>query len=264
MKFERKEKYNIEDMREIMRILRSEDGCPWDRVQTHESIRKNLIEETYEVVEAIDQNDPEMLREELGDVLLQVIFHSQMEEEKSVFSFDDVVNEICQKLIVRHPHIFGNVTVSGVDDVLNNWNAIKQETKGQTTAAETLHSVPKQLPALMRTEKVQSRAKKANSCFGYADVDAAMKDFTAETAELREAIESGDTEAMADELGDVLFAAVNVARKLDADPEELLTRSCDKFIDRFEKVENGAREKGILLKDAQRPLLDELWKKAKE
>lgn len=264
MDFVEKDCYTIDDLRQIMRILRSENGCPWDREQTHASIRKNLIEETYEAVEAIDNQDAEGLREELGDVLLQVVFHAQMEEEQGGFSFDDVVHEICAKLIVRHPHIFGDVTVSGVEDVLDNWNQIKQETKGQTTATETLQSVPRQLPALMRSEKVQGRAKKANPVFGYFDAQAAFSDLQSETEELFAAIQSGEERAVAEEIGDVLFAAVNVARMYDLDPEELLTRSCDKFIERFKRVESLTMEYNVSMRDASAALLDELWKKVKE
>lgn len=262
MEFNRKEHYQIEDLKEIMKILRSENGCPWDKVQTHESIRKNFIEETYEVVEAIDKKDAALLREELGDVLLQVIFHSQMEEENDVFTFDDVVNDICQKLIVRHPHIFSDTEVSGVEDVLNNWADIKQQTKGQKTATETLLSVPRQLPALMRSEKVQGRAKKAG--FDYPNVEMALSDLESETAELKAAIAAHDEENISEEIGDVLFSAVNVSRFYGTDPEELLTRSCDKFISRFAKVEALAEGQSIELKNASIETLLALWKEAKK
>lgn len=264
MDFVVKEQYTVDDLRHIMTILRSEDGCPWDRLQTHESIRRNFIEETYEVVEAIDKQDPALLREELGDVLLQVVFHSQMEEEQSVFNFDDVVTDICKKLIVRHPHVFSDTRVSGVEDVLDNWSAIKQQTKGQTTASETLDSVPRQLPALMRAEKVAGRAKKANPVFGYVDGAAALADLTSEVAELQEAVSSKEVESIAGELGDVFFSAVNLARSYDLDPEELLTRSCDKFISRFTAVERLANEQGVSMKEADASFLDTLWNRVKE
>ena len=152
MEFERKAHYTVADLCRIMQLLRSENGCPWDRVQTHESIRKNLIEETYEAVEAIDCKNSDMLKEELGDVLLQVVFHAQMEAEEGRFTFDDVADGICQKLIVRHPHIFSDTKADSADEVLDNWNRIKQETKGQKTATETLNAVPRQLPALIRSD----------------------------------------------------------------------------------------------------------------
>lgn len=262
MEFERKASYTVADLCKIMQLLRSENGCPWDRVQTHESIRKNLIEETYEAVEAIDCKDSDMLKEELGDVLLQVVFHAQMEAEEGRFTFDDVANDICQKLIVRHPHIFSDVKADSVDEVLDNWNQIKQETKGQKTAAETLNAVPKQLPALMRSEKVQSRARKAG--FDYSNVRAAFIELRSELDELGDAMREEDSAHIAEEIGDTLFAAVNVARFYDMDPEELLTRSCDKFISRFTKVEAQAAAEQIELKQADEETLGRLWNAAKQ
>ena len=244
-----------------MQLLRSENGCPWDRVQTHESIRKNLIEETYEAVEAIDCKNSDMLKEELGDVLLQVVFHAQMEAEEGRFTFDDVADGICQKLIVRHPHIFSDTKADSADEVLDNWNRIKQETKGQKTATETLNAVPRQLPALMRSEKVQSRARKAG--FDYCDVQAAYAELRSEVDELNDAMLDGDLAHIAEEIGDTLFAAVNVARFYDMDPEELLTRSCDKFISRFAKVEVQAVAEQIELKQAEEETLGRLWNTAK-
>lgn len=262
MEFERKTRYTVEDLCEIMRLLRSENGCPWDRVQTHESIRKNLIEETYEAVEAIDCKDSSMLKEELGDVLLQVVFHAQMEDEEGRFTFGDVANDICQKLIIRHPHIFSDAKADSVDQVLTNWNQIKQETKGQKTAAETLAAVPRQLPALMRSEKVQSRACKAG--FDYPDVQSAFAELKSELDELSGAMEEADIAHIAEEIGDTLFAAVNVARFYDMDPEELLTRSCDKFIRRFTSVEEQAEAEQINLKKADEKTLNRLWNAAKK
>ncbi len=262
MTFKQKDTYGIEDLREIMRVLRSENGCPWDREQTHASIRKDFIEETYEVIEAIDEQNPAMLREELGDVLLQVVFHTQIEEEAGAFSFDDVVDEICKKLIVRHPHVFGDANVSNVSDVLDQWTRIKQETKGQKTASETLCAVPKQLPALMRSQKVQNRAKKAG--FDYPDVSMAFDDLKSEVTELQSALQAQDENNIEEELGDVLFSAVNVARLCGKDAEEMLTGSCNKFIERFQRVEMLSNEEQISLKDASLKQLIALWKKAKQ
>ena len=261
MEFERKAHYTVADLCRIMQLLRSENGCPWDRVQTHESIRKNLIEETYEAVEAIDCKNSDMLKEELGDVLLQVVFHAQMEAEEGRFTFDDVADGICQKLIVRHPHIFSDTKADSADEVLDNWNRIKQETKGQKTATETLNAVPRQLPALMRSEKVQSRARTAG--FDYCDVQAAYAELRSEVDELNDAMLDGDLAHIAEEIGDTLFAAVNVARFYDMDPEELLTRSCDKFISRFAKVEVQAVAEQIELKQAEEETLGRLWNTAK-
>ena len=262
MTFKQKDTYGIEDLREIMRVLRSENGCPWDREQTHASIRKDFIEEIYEVIEAIDEHNPAMLREERGDVLLQVVFHTQIEEEAGAFSFDDVVDEICKKLIVRHPHVFGDANVSNVSDVLDQWTRIKQETKGQKTASETLCAVPKQLPALMRSQKVQNRAKKAG--FDYPDVSMAFDDLKSEVTELQSALQAQDENNIEEELGDVLFSAVNVARLCGKDAEETLTGSCNKFIERFQRVERLSNEEQISLKDASLEQLIALWKKAKQ
>ena len=170
--FERKERYNINDLVEIMRLLRAPGGCPWDAEQTHESIKKNLIEETYEVVEAINKQNNELLCEELGDLLMQVVFHACMETEKGVFDFDDVCNGVCQKLVERHPHVFGETKISGVEDVLTNWDDIKRKSKGQKTTTQSMLSVPRELPALMRATKLQKKA--ADVGFDWNDVSGAL------------------------------------------------------------------------------------------
>lgn len=262
MTIETKDNYSISDLRDIVRVLRSENGCPWDREQTHSSIRKNFIEETYEACEAIDNNDSALLQEELGDVLLQIMLHSQMEEECGTFTFDEVVNDICKKLIIRHPHVFSNVQVSTVDDVLTNWNSIKQQTKGQTTVSETLHSVPKQLPSLMRAQKVQSRAAKGSKHLNYSSISQVLAELKGEISELEAAIENDSN--VAEELGDVLFSAVNAARLLDLDAEELLTGSTNKFINRVEFLENSLLQNGKEIKNASAEELDKLWKEAKQ
>lgn len=189
MEFKAKEKYSVSDLISIMALLRGEGGCPWDREQDHLTIRKNLIEEAYEVVEAIDAGDPEMLCEELGDLLLQVVFHSRISEEEGDFSIEEVADGICRKLIHRHPHIFSDVVVKDSGEVLENWDAIKKQEKGQKTASDTLHSVPKVLPALMRSQKVQKRAAKTG--FDYPDALSALADLESEVAELREALGIG-------------------------------------------------------------------------
>lgn len=259
--FNRKQFYGMDDLLEIMRLLRGENGCPWDREQTHRSIRKNLIEETYEVAEAIDTDDSELLCEELGDLLLQIVLHSRIEEEAGRFAFEQVCDGICKKLILRHPHVFGEVTVSNTEQVLANWDAIKERSKGQTTATETLKSVPAVLPALMRSEKVQRRAAKVG--FDYPDLAWAMRDLDSELAELREAAEQGDQQHIDEELGDLLFSAVNVARFVGSDPEESLSLSCEKFIRRFAWVELLAKQEGLEMKTASIEQLDALWQQAK-
>jgi len=261
MDFRFKEKYDINDMLEIMRLLRSENGCPWDKEQTHKSIRKDFIEETYEAVEAIDLEDTALLREELGDVLLQVVFHSRIEEEKGSFDFGDVVNEVCQKLVIRHPHVFGNVSADTSEEVLKNWNNIKQQTKGQETYSETLESVCTALPALMRAQKVGQRAARAGMDF--ENTEQVMQCLDSEIAELKAAVSEGNKNNIEDELGDVLFSCANLARHLGCDGEEALTRSSEKFISRFKKAEELIRCDGADMKSLNINELDVYWRKAK-
>ena len=218
-----------------------------------------FIEEVYEAVEAIDLEDTALLREELGDVLLQVVFHSRIEEEKGSFNFDDVVNEVCQKLVIRHPHVFGDVSVKNSDDVLKNWNNIKQETKGQETYTETLESVCSALPALMRAQKLGQRAKRAG--LDFADAGSALDALESEIAELKAAI--AENSNVEEEIGDVLFSAVNVSRLCGYDAEEALTRSSDKFIDRFRKTEELTRCDGADMRSLNIDQLDAYWQKRK-
>lgn len=259
--FEFKDRYSCEDLVRIVSILRAPGGCPWDREQTHESIRKNFIEETYEAVEAIDMKNPAMLREELGDVLLQIMLHCEMEREQGVFDFDDVCNEICQKLIIRHPHVFGEVTVSSTDEVLTNWDAIKAETKRQKTVSESILSIPRQFPALMRAQKTQHKAAKVG--FDWPDISGAIEKIYEETAEVKAALAQNDPAKISDELGDLLFAAVNVCRFAHTDAEEALTGATDKFTARFRLVEDYARAEGRPLESYDEAALDELWERAK-
>ena len=259
--FKFKERYGVNDLVEIMRILREPGGCPWDAEQTHESIKKNLIEETYEVIEAINKNDKELLCEELGDTLMQVVFHAQMEKEAGTFDFDDVSDGVCKKLIERHPHVFGEVAISGVDDVLTNWDAIKRKSKGQKSTTESMQSVPRELPALMRATKLQKKA--ADVGFDWNNVSGALDKLEEEIAELRAAIANKDKENIAEELGDILFSAVNVSRFVKTDAEEALTAASDKFLSRFTKVETLAKERGIDMKSVGIDELDKLWDEAK-
>lgn len=261
MSFVYKEHYDISDLLEIMKLLRAPGGCPWDREQDHKSIRANLIEETYEVLDAIDREDNENLKEELGDLLLQVVFHSRMEEEAGTFGFSDICDGICQKLILRHPHVFGSVVADTPDEVLKNWDAIKAKSKGQTTVAQTMDSVPRNLPALMRAVKLQKKAAKVG--FDWPDVTGAADKLREELDELMEAVESGEQTAIDEELGDVLFAAVNVSRFVRTEPEEALTKASDKFSRRFSGVERLAKERGIDMTTASLEELDRLWDEVK-
>lgn len=259
--FTRKDKYNIEDLLHIMELLRSPGGCPWDAEQTHESIRKDFIEETYEVIEAINKNDKELLKEELGDVLLQVAFHTQIEKEENGFEFSDVCDGICKKLIERHPHVFGDINVSSTDEVLTNWDNIKRKSKGQKTQGSSMLKVPKELPALMRAQKIQSKAKKAG--FDWDNIDGAFEALYSEIEELKSAMKNKDAEEIKNEMGDLLFSCVNVSRFLGVESEEALTLSNEKFIERYVIVEKLAEERNINMKETPIEELDELWKEAK-
>lgn len=261
MDFEFKEKYDFDDLVEVVRCLRLPDGCPWDREQTHKSIRQDFIEETYEVIEAIDNGDAELLREELGDVLLQVVFHAQIEREKGVFDINDVANDICKKMIIRHPHVFGDVNADTTEKVLDNWDKIKMQTKSQSTQSESMDSIARSLPSLIRASKMQKKAAKVGFDFECFD-DAAAK-VVEELSEVREAIESGDENAKAEEIGDLLFSVVNVARFVGVDGEKALYDACEKFLSRFTAMEKSAGENGVELQDLSLSELDSLWEKAK-
>ena len=257
--FEHKEHYNVYDFKEIVKLLRSPGGCPWDIEQTHESIRRNFIEEAYEAVEAIDEKNTEHLKEELGDVLMQVIFHAQMEDEIGSFDLDDVADGACKKLIYRHPHVFGNVHVDDSAEVLVNWDALKKIEKDQKTVADTLDSVARSLPGLWRAEKVQKKAAKVG--FDWKEVDGALDKLEEEIAELREAVKTGT--GAEEELGDVLFSAVNVARFIKADPEDALGKATDKFIERFRSLEEAAKDRGGI-EAMSFEEMDELYEEVKE
>ena len=259
--FEFKENYNVDDLVEIMKILRGENGCPWDKEQTHNSIRNNFIEEVYEVVDAIDNADNDSLKEELGDVLLQIVFHTEIENEQNGFDLEDVADGVCKKLILRHPHIFGDVKADTSEKVLDNWDKIKMKEKGQESYTDTLKSVPKAFPALIRAQKVQKRAGKAN--FDWEDVNEPLFKIGEELAELKKAIENGDNANIGEELGDLLFATVNVSRFLKLDAEETLNRATDKFIARFEQIEKLANERNIDMKTSSLDELDALWDEVK-
>ncbi len=261
IQFKFKDTYKISDLLCIMEILRSESGCPWDREQDHQSIRLNLLEEAYEAAEAIDKQDDAAMCEELGDVLLQVVFHARMAEESGSFDFDAICDGICKKLILRHPHVFGDVEAKDADTVLDNWEKIKHVEKHQSTATETLTSVPVAFPALMRAAKVQKRAGKAG--FDWQDMAGPLQKIAEETDKLKEAVASGEDAAIQEELGDLLFSVVNVSRFLKVDAEDALQRATDKFIARFAKVEALARERGIVMETSDLETLDQLWEQVK-
>lgn len=258
----KRENYSIEDLRDIVRILREPGGCPWDAEQTHKSIRNGLLEEAYEVADAIDNSEMQELCEELGDLLLQVVFCSQISAEGNDFTLDDVADGICKKLILRHPHVFGNVVAETSDKVLENWDAIKRDEKSQKTYYDTLESVPRAFPALMRAAKVQKRASKAG--FDWDNLNDAFSKIPEETEELKEAIESGDKDKISEEYGDLLFAAVNVSRFLKVDAEQSLASATDKFMQRFKAVEDVVVNSGRDMQDLSLTELDEIWNSVKK
>ena len=258
--FQYKDSYGVKDLEEIVRLLRAPGGCPWDAEQTHQSIRRGMLEEAYEAAEAIDEGSPEHLKEELGDVLLQVVFHALMEQEAGRFDLDAVADGICKKLIFRHPHVFGEVSVSGTGEVLSNWEELKRKEKGQATNTDALEAVARSLPALWRAEKVQKKAKKAG--FDWPDVSGALDKLSEELEELKTAVAEGTN--VEEELGDLLFSAVNVSRFVKVDTEEALNRATDKFIGRFRKVEEEAARQGRALEGMSLAELDKLWEHAKE
>ncbi len=251
--------YGFEDLVEVMEILRSKDGCPWDREQDHHSIRDDLIEETYEVIEAIDTDDPVLLREELGDVLLQVVFHARIEEEKDSFNINDVANDICVKLIHRHPHVFGDISVSGSSEVLSNWEKIKSDEKERKTVTDKLKAIPPMLPALMRAAKVGKKA----ACFDFPTADDVMDKIAEEMVEVSEAMESQDNAAIEEEIGDLLLSVTSLCRKLGVKPEDALNKATDKFIARFEKIENEVIKSGRDINEMGMPELDAIWDEIK-
>lgn len=259
--FKFKENYDINDLVDIVEILRSPDGCPWDREQDHKSIRRDFLEETYEVIEAINKNDRDGLLEELGDVLLQVVFHTQIEREKGSFELSDVADGICKKMIERHPHVFGDVNAETSEQVLENWDVIKKQTKSQKSQTESMLSIPREFPALMRADKVQKKAAKVG--FDWDSADGAFDKVSEEIAELKEAVLKGEQNQIHEEFGDLLFSVVNVSRFIKVDSEEALTCATDKFIDRFSKVEQMAKDRGLVMKETSLEELDKLWDEAK-
>lgn len=265
-----KEQYSFDELREIMCFLRSQEGCPWDREQTHESIKGSLVEEAWETVDAIESGKPERIMDELGDVLLQVVFHAQMASEAGHFTLDDVIANLCRKLISRHSHLFGNDKASTPEEVLLTWEANKQKEKGLKTETETLNEVPGSLPALSRAYKVQKKA--ANCGFDWPDVTGALNKVGEEYEEVKDAILDEDLSPRADlsrrkveeEAGDLLFAIVNTLRHLKLDPEIALRRATEKFIRRFAAVEAKAETNGKQLKNMSLEEMDSIWDQVKE
>ncbi|MDR2571730.1 MAG: nucleoside triphosphate pyrophosphohydrolase [Oscillospiraceae bacterium] len=271
--FVSKPRYDVDDLKKLISILCGPEGCPWDREQTHESICRNLLEEAYEAAEAIKDKNTESLIEELGDVLMQVVFHADIAGRSDSFDLDDITDATCKKLIRRHPHVFGDVRVKDDDESLMVWDDIKRKEKHHETTADAMRSVAHTLPALWQAEKIQKKAAKTG--FDWPDYTGALDALRMELAELEQAIsasleDSGTTEtkaskyALEEELGDLLFSAVNVSRFFDIDPESALRRTCEKFISRFTYVENNAKLLGKKLGDMTLDEMEALYQKGKD
>lgn len=245
---------------QLMRKLRGPGGCPWDAEQTHESLKRYLLEETYEVMEAIDAGSPEMLMEELGDLLLQPVFHAVIAEENGEFSMDDVLRILCDKLIRRHPHVFADLRVNDIDQLVANWERIKKKEKGDERRS-ALAGIPSHLPALLRAQKVSEKAARVG--FDWDHLDPVFAKVLEELKELEETLFTGDQERMEAELGDLLFAIVNLGRFLSLNPEDALRKTITRFTKRFSHIENTLHAQGKSLHDASLDEMDALWEEAK-
>jgi tetrapyrrole methylase family protein/MazG family protein len=245
-----------------MARLRGEGGCPWDREQDHHTLKKYMVEECYEAIEAIDNDDLDALCEELGDVLLQVVFHAQLEAEVGVFTVDDVIARIVDKLIRRHPHVFGDLSVEDSDEVLRNWEQIKKSEKGEGWRKSALDGVPVGLPALMRAMEISKRAVKVG--FEWEKMEDVLAKMEEEVHELREALSVGNKPEIESEIGDLLFTVVNVARWQKVDPEEALRRMVNRFSDRFRYIEEAAAAEGRSIQDLTLAQMDAHWDEAKK
>ncbi|HYE84084.1 MAG TPA: nucleoside triphosphate pyrophosphohydrolase [Clostridia bacterium] len=253
---------SFEDLVELMKSLRSENGCPWDKEQTRESLKPYLLEETYEVLDAIEKDDPDLIVEELGDLLLQVVFHSQIAREDGEFDIGEVITNIVNKLIIRHPHVFGDVKATSESGALKSWEASKRKHKGIDTYTQTLVDIPEVLPALMRAYKVQQKAALAG--FDWDDIEDAFSKVYEETEEVREVYNTGEKGIIEEEIGDLLFSVVNISRFLKIQPELALRVTTEKFIKRFRYIEETALQSGKKLDKMSLQEMDKLWNEAKQ
>ena len=256
-----KEKYNFDDLNKIVEKLRSDNGCPWDKEQTHKSLKKCLIEESYETLEAIDLEDDKKIKEELGDVLLQIIMHSQIGKEENRFDINDVIDTISKKMINRHTHIFGDDVANTSEEVLVNWNKIKNEEKGLDKVTHILNDIPKTLPSLMKSFEIQDKVSKIG--FDFENKEDVVDKIKEEVDEFLQAIKSSDMDEKEKEMGDILFSLVNMCRFLKIDPEIALQRTNLKFINRFEFMEKASDKKGLNMIKMNLDDLDKMWEEAK-
>ena len=255
-----KNAYNIDDLVSIVELLRLPGGCPWDMEQTHKSLRKDFIEETYEVIEAIDNDDPVLLREELGDALLQIVMHARIEEEAGRATFDEIAGDVCRKMIHRHPHVFGQGKADSVAEVLSNWEKIKSEEKSRNTVTDKLNAIPRQLPALMRAAKIGKKA----TVLDFPSVESVLSKVREELGEIEAALAEQNADQVLEEVGDLLFTAASLARLVNVEPEEALTRATDKFVSRFAAVEENAIALGQNLADMSDEEKNKLWENVKK
>lgn len=250
----------------IIRFLMSEDGCPWDRVQTHETLKKYMIEETYEVIDAINEKDPDHLEEELGDFILQAVYHGLLGEAEGSFDLTSVLNRVSDKMLFRHPHVFfrenGEKSTKTLDNALVRWENMKQRERSEKSQTQLMSEIPKELPALMRSFKIQKKARDVG--FDWDDVKDALAKVREETGELEEIYDTSDKQHILEEIGDLLFSVVNVARFLDIDPEEALSFTSEKFVRRFGYIEEKAKSQGRELTSMTLDEMDGLWEEAKE
>jgi tetrapyrrole methylase family protein / MazG family protein len=245
----------------IFEKLRAPGGCPWDAQQDHQSISRSIIEEAYELFDALEQNNVEHMQEELGDVLLQVIFHSIIARDQGEFTLTDVINGLCDKLISRHPHVFAGTRVENSQDVIRNWEMLKQQEKTKAGRDSILDGIPDSMPALPAARKIQSVVSRVG--FDWQDAKGVIDKLREETAELGEALENKDDNAVEDEIGDLLFSVVNLARLLKVDPESALRRTNRKFRKRFLEIEKEAKKRGMKLDEMTLEDMDLIWENAK-
>ncbi len=252
----------FESLVEIIATLRGENGCPWDREQTHSSLKSTLIEETYETVEAIDSGDPDKLKEELGDLLLNIMLQAQIAAESQDFDIYDVIETLTEKLIRRHPHVFADVQADNAEDVVKNWEAIKRQEAGYEDRKSVLDGIPNALPSLLRGQKIQKRAARVG--FDWNDISDVIAKVDEELEEVKESLNNNDPKAVEMEIGDLLFAVVNLCRFVDLQAEETLRKSNRKFINRFKRMETELEKQGKTIDDQTLAELDEIWEQVKK
>jgi len=252
----------FKELVDIIAKLRSEDGCPWDREQTHETLKIGIIEEAYEVIETINQKDDEKLEEELGDLLMQVLLNAQIAKDEGKFDITGVIQKINEKLIRRHPHVFGDLDVKDSDEIMKNWDRIKSEERANKDETSLFDSIPISLPALIQAHKVQSRASRVG--FDWNKTDDVLKKVEEEVEELKESIDNADPPNIEEEIGDILFSIVNLSRFLNVEPEDALRKTTAKFIRRFKQMEAQIAQKGKAITDYDLAGLDKFWDSVKE